>query len=85
MAFGYERADPDKLVQIDVLTYLIRKGPGRTAAELAKAIHDDVHQEASVYQDCLSLCASGTVERRGDGGLSDPFRYYPQNIDRRNN
>jgi hypothetical protein len=77
MAFGHERSDPGKLVQIDVLAYLIRKGPGRTAAELTKAIHNDVHQEASVYQDCLSLCASGDAERRGSGGPSDPFRYYP--------
>jgi hypothetical protein len=77
MAFGYERADPDKLVQMDVLAYLVRIGPGRTAVELSEAIHGDAGHQQRVNQDLLSLATQGAIERRGDGGPNDPFRYYP--------
>lgn len=78
MAFAnYERADPNKLVQMDVLAYLVRKGPGRTAMELARAIHGERAYQQQVNQDLELLTAQGKVERRGNGVPSNPFRYYP--------
>lgn len=78
MAFGYERADPSKLSQIDVLAYLIRTAPGRTEAQLAEAIHGDAAYQQRVNQDCRMLADQGVVERRGGGGQSDPYRYFPK-------
>jgi hypothetical protein len=78
MTFGYERADPASLVQMDVLAYLVRMGPGRTAVELAEAIHGDAGHQQRVNQDLVSLVTQGAIERRGNGGPGDPFRYYPQ-------
>ena len=67
-----------KLVQIDVPEFLIGKGPGRTEAELAEAIFADRHSQPRVNQDCRMLADRGLVERRGFGGPSNPYRYYPQ-------
>lgn len=78
MAFGQERVDPTKLAQIDVLAYLIRVGPGRTEAQLADAIHGDAAYQQRVNQDCRMLAEQGVVERRGGGGPSDPYRYFPK-------
>jgi hypothetical protein len=78
VAFGYERTDPAKLAQIDVLAYLIRTGPGRTEAQLAEAIHGNAAYQQRVNQDCRMLADGDLVERRGDGGPSDPYRYFPK-------
>jgi hypothetical protein len=61
----------------DVLTYLIEKGPGRTEAQLAVAIYGSGAEQQSVNSDCRLLAGRGKVERRGEGGPADPFRYYP--------
>jgi hypothetical protein len=68
-----------KLIQIDVLEFLIEKGPGRTEAELAEAIFAQGAYQQKVNQDCRMLADRGAVERRGFGGSSDPYRYYPRN------
>jgi hypothetical protein len=77
MSFGYVRSDPDQLVQMDVLAYLVRVGPGRTAAELAQAVHGDAAYQQQVNQDLVSLVSNGSIERRGNGAPGDSFRYYP--------
>lgn len=56
---------------MDVLHYLIEKGPGRTEAELAKAIYGDTGIQQGVNQDCRLLEGRGLVERHGE-----PYRYW---------
>ena len=65
------------LVQIDVIEYLISKYPGRTEIEISQAIFGDNAYQQSVNQDCRMLARNGKIERRGQGGQSDPFKYYP--------
>lgn len=62
---------------MDVLRFLIEKGPGRTEAELARAMYGADGQQPQVNQDCRILERRGLVERRGVGGPGDPFRYFP--------
>jgi hypothetical protein len=66
------------MTQMDVLEFLISKGPGRTEAELARAIFGDRGQQPMVNQDCRLLEGKGLIERRGEGGVSDPYRLYPK-------
>lgn len=61
----------------DVLEFLVKNGPGRTEAELADAIFGKAGYQQRVNQDCQLLANSGRIERRGLGGPTDPFRYYP--------
>ena len=49
----------------------------RTEIELAQAIHGDQAYQQRANQDCNMLLNAGKVERRGDGGAGDPFRYWP--------
>jgi hypothetical protein len=65
------------LSQIDVLKFLITKGQGRTQLELSEAIHGNSAYQQQVNQECQLLVARGEVERRGQGGTADPYRYYP--------
>lgn len=66
------------MTNLDVLGFLIKKGPGRTEAQLAEAIFADHAYQQRVNQDCVLLVNKGIVERRGDGGPSDPYKYYPK-------
>lgn len=63
--------------QIDILEYLIHKGPGRTELQLARALFGENAIQQSVNQDCNMLLNASKVSREGEGGPSDPFRYYP--------
>jgi hypothetical protein len=63
--------------QIDVLEFLIEKGPGRTQVELAKAIHGDDGHQQQVNQDLNLLTDKGKCEKRGDDGAENSFRYFP--------
>jgi len=67
------------LTVMDVLAFLIEKGPGRTEKELSEAIYGrgDQSYQQHVNQDCRMLADARRVERRGAGGPADPFRYYP--------
>ncbi len=62
----------------DALALLIEKGPGRTEAELAQAIYGHKGVQQAVNQDCRILVGQGRVERRGAGGPTDPYVYYPK-------
>lgn len=65
------------MTQQALLRALITKGPGRTEVELAKAIHGPSGYQQQVNQDCSMLVGCAAVERRGDGGVTDPFTYWP--------
>lgn len=68
------------MVQIDVLKFLIEKGPGRSAGELAIAIHgsDGVRNHGShINEDCQRLARVGKVKQTGGGILGNPYRYFP--------
>jgi hypothetical protein len=65
------------MTQIDVLEFLIEKGPGRTQVELAKAIHGDDGYQQQVNQDLELLTNRRKCEKRGAGGAEQPFRYFP--------
>jgi predicted transcriptional regulator len=60
------------MIQVDVLQFLIEKGPGRTELELARAIHGDKGYQQQVNQDLSLLLSRGAVERR-----DTPYRYFP--------
>lgn len=64
----------------DVLLFLIEKGPGRTEAQLAEAIFGSRAYQQRVNQDCQLLVNKGSVERRGQGGPSDPFKYFIKGV-----
>ncbi len=64
------------MIQIDVIQFLIEKGPGRTEIELARAIHGDNAYQQQVNQDVRMLVGKGKIERRGTGGPNDPYRYF---------
>ena len=66
------------LTIIDIVEFLIAKGPGRTASELAKAIFGPGAVQQRVNQECNMLVQSGAVEFKGEGGPADPFTYWPK-------
>lgn len=65
------------MIKLDVLQYLIEKGPGRTEAELARAICGECATQPMVNQDIALLTGRGVVVRKGDGGPADPYRLFP--------
>lgn len=65
------------LTLFEVLRFLIEKGPGRTELELAEAIFASAGYQQRVNGDCQLLVSRGFVERRGEGGHGDPYRYHP--------
>jgi hypothetical protein len=65
------------LTTSDILDVLIRKGPGRTEAQLADAIFGEAGYPQRVHIDCNRLVTGKRARRRGSGGRGHPFRYYP--------
>ena len=61
----------------EALQFLIENGPGRTEAQLAEAIFGDKGYQQRVNSDCTLLVGKGLIERCGEGGPGDPFRYFP--------
>lgn len=66
-----------RMRQIDVLEYLIRKGPGRSETELTRAMHGGLAHQKRLDGECARLVEQGKIERRGPGVKSDPYRYWP--------
>jgi len=64
------------LTKQDVIEYLVEHGPGRTAVQLAQAIHGASGYQQQVNPDCEMLAHLGRIERRGSGGPADPYRYF---------
>lgn len=64
-------------VREDVEACIIRR-PGLTEAEIAETILGRGARQQRVNPSCRELWQAGRVERRGYGGHSDPFRYYPK-------
>lgn len=60
----------------DVLLFLIERGPGRTKQELAEAIYGPGGYQQEVNGECRLLVQRRLVERRGEGGQADPYRYF---------
>lgn len=66
----------------DKLAELIRARPGLTATELSEELFGSKEgYQQRVNQDCNLLLDDGVVERRGEGGRSDPFRYFATGVD----
>ncbi len=56
---------------------LVSEKPGMTEAELSKALFGaDKGYQQRVNGDCRLLVDRGTLERRGQGGISDPYTYH---------
>jgi hypothetical protein len=58
---------------------LVRKRPGMTELEIAKAIYGPSALQPQVNQYCRKLLQAGHIIRRGSGGRSDPFVYHDRN------
>ena len=58
---------------------LVRRRPGMTELEIAKAIYGPAAVQQQVNQHCRSLLKQGQVERNGSGGQADPFIYRARN------
>lgn len=61
----------------DVLDFLIRSCPGRSERQLAEAIFGANGYQQRVNQDCSLLVTRRGVARKGEGGVRDPYTYWP--------
>ncbi|MDE0415815.1 MAG: hypothetical protein OXI95_02605 [bacterium] len=73
-----------KLTLRPVVMFLIEKGEGRSARELAKCIlgpsaspYEVANYEVAVSQACGELLGMSMVKKEGAGIPGSPFRYYP--------
>lgn len=55
---------------------VVKKRPGLTELEIAEAIYGPGAVQQRVNQDCRLLVSRGLLERRGNGGRSDPYNYF---------
>ena len=55
----------------------VRRRPGMTELEIATSLYGPGAVQQQVNHDCRRLVEQGLVERRGAGGSSDPYIYYP--------
>lgn len=60
----------------DRVLALIREKPGLTELEIAQSIFGEDAYQQRVNGDCRLLLSRGLVERHGEGGWHDPFRYH---------
>ena len=59
------------------LLAVVKRRPGMTELEIARALHGPTAVQQQVNQECRRLVKLGSVTRRGRGGVADPFTYYP--------
>ncbi len=62
---------------LDNIETVISQTPGLTATQIATAIFGDAGYGQRVSGLCMALSSNGRVERRGIGGPTEPFTYYP--------
>ena len=62
---------------LEVVRFLIQKGPGRTQRQLAEAIFGRTGCQQRVNWECHHLVQTEGFEQRGAGRAVDPFTYYP--------
>ena len=62
---------------IDHLVSFIRHHPGHTATQIAEALLGPAGYHQRVGNLLRLLSEAGRIERRGQGGPGDPFKYYP--------
>ncbi len=60
----------------DVIKFIVSHRPGLSESELSFAMFGERVQQR-VNSDCRLLAGRGLIERRGSGGPSDPYRYFP--------
>ena len=65
------------LTKLDVVRFLIEKGPGRTQRQIAEAIYGDDGYQQSVNWECGHLVRTEEFIVVGQGGPGDPLRYFP--------
>ena len=53
----------------------VKRRPGMTELEIAKAVHGSGAVQQQVNQDCRLLVQKGLIIRQGGGGRADPFTY----------
>lgn len=61
----------------DDVERIVGERPGRTATELARVLYGVDGYQERINPVLRALIAAGCIERRGSGGPSDPFRYFP--------
>lgn len=54
---------------------LVANEPGMTEAQLSQTIFGDEGYQQRVNSNCRRLIAAGKIERSGDGGRLDPYKY----------
>jgi hypothetical protein len=60
----------------DRILDVVRRRPGLTELEIAKALYGENAKQQQVNPDCRYLWESGAIERLGVGGPGDPFVYH---------
>jgi hypothetical protein len=70
-----------EISQIDVLRFLIKKAPGRTAVQLGIAIYGEKCAKQRIMTNLDTLVALGEAVRRGGGVRQSPYSYYPARLD----
>lgn len=56
---------------------LVKRRPGMTELDIAKAIYGPNAVQPQVNQDCRLLVGKRLMHRRGAGGRADPYVYHP--------
>jgi hypothetical protein len=63
----------------DRIIAAVRERSGMTELEIARRLFGPRAAQQRVNQDCRLLVQRGLLERRGTGGVSDPFVYHARN------